>query len=159
MASFKTFCGCMSLRTGCLVIGALDIILLIGFEPSLLHLVQIFSSGALIFGVVKKKRDFFWPYLIVHSLSICVLTMMLILWIIFAAPVIEILIRTKFSAQHDNEVLNVVVPIVTAVLIIFVIIHGFLLSIVFSHFVELRENEEDQEHPYSNASTKLFDTV
>lgn len=85
VAPFETFFGCMSLRTGSLVIGIVglwDLLLIVGWRYSALSIVGLVSSLALIYGACKSNRNYVWPYLIVKLLTIIVLIVLVLIMMI-----------------------------------------------------------------------------
>lgn len=115
----------MSLRVGCFIIGILglmDTILFVGLRLSLLNIIGIGCSSALICGVVKRNRDFFWPYLILKLYIAFALAMVLSLGMI-ATPILA------FSIVD------------VALFALTIMWNCIFFWIVYSHSVELREME------------------
>lgn len=123
LAPFKTFFWCMSLRTGCLVLGGIglvDTLLFVGLRLSLLNIISIGCSGALVYGVVKKNRKYLWPYLLLKLVLIFAIIMLLFMWIV-ATPVFG------FTIYY------------AAIFIAYILLACLWFWIVYSHNVELRE--------------------
>lgn len=121
----------MSLRTGCVVLGGIglvDIIFLVGLKLSLLNIISIGCSGALIYGAVKKDRKYLWPYLLLQLFLIFAI-MMVLAWWMLATPI--------FGYSIYNA----------AVFIAFVFFACLCFWNVYSHNVELRGIELQDEPP------------
>lgn len=85
VAPFQTFFGCMSLRTGSLVIGIAglwDLLLIVGWRYSAISVVGAVASAALIYGALKINRSYLWPYLIVKLIAIIVLIAIVLMMMI-----------------------------------------------------------------------------
>lgn len=74
MADRKMFCGCMPPRTGCIVIGVIDLLALIALYLSpyayrinqMIALISITPSVLLIIGASLKNHYLMWPWVIIN---------------------------------------------------------------------------------------------
>lgn len=147
IAPIKTFCGCMSLNTGCMIIGILGVLGCVkGFitRPSVIYIVDAFSCIALLVGLKTKNRYYLLPYIIWNSIGILALSLILYLIIIFSIVVFELAEYPAILVIMPREIasLNIAASAAIALIIAFSILGAFLLLVVYSHFIELREKQE-----------------
>lgn len=81
MASQKTCCGCLSLRTGCFIIGGIEIIIgtvnaAVTRSPGILLFFIV--PVLLIVGAEKKNRHYMWPWIILNGIGVAIVTLLVI---------------------------------------------------------------------------------
>lgn len=175
MAIFKSCCCCFSLRTGCILIGVLEILFTLSSATSLKAqtsiifstLIGIITSALLIYGAIKKNRFCLWPWIVANILAIITFIIGLILCVFASRHIVEILeaIRsegkidlTDEEAEEMKTAGTVLVVIVAVALIICITILTLLTLVVYSYILELRE-EEERQHNDTNAPPKAYNLV
>lgn len=145
---FRSCCGCMSLRTGCIVIGVLELIhRLVGTTdtPKLLMIpLGLFGAIAcvlLIIGALMQNHSFLWPYIAVNIVSVvgCLVA-------VFLGAFAPALTKGKSSSDRDesNDIGSYFSSISTFFVLLGIIVDAVCILVVYSHICELREEELPQ---------------
>lgn len=141
---FKTCFGCWSLRTGCFLIGVLEIlsILLIMqiYGPSRYMIIGLLSITALFIGAFRKNRLFLVMWLFFNCTKVIIIGVTGIFYIIFRLKKVQVLSNDEL---HKEE--KFIAKSFGALSIM--VICSF---VVYSYFMELREEEELQNRDNVN---------
>lgn len=149
-APFKTFLGCMSLQTGCIIIGLSELlycIIMMGSKQSFVFAINLVCSAALLIGILKNNRNYFWLWIVWNCIQIVALTLLLSLAVLYATVLLQMdSLNSYYTRNHwDIEKINKEVSIAIPLFIVFILVSAFLAAIVYSHFVELREKEKREQ--------------
>lgn len=166
MITFKTCCFRLSLRTGAIIVAALEFILLIysnydeGWPISLVALtvnvVVLAFIGILIYGIVREKRSFLWLWVIIAN-TIC--GSLLALAILFTIVWIGLFFfRTSSYEGLSRHMHGLMYQRLSLYLYTVSIIQAIFSWIVYSYLYELSEREEEHKKE-SVAQTEMYNLV
>lgn len=146
----------MTLRTACVVIGALDMlnwIAMMGSKPSLVYTIDFVCSTMLVLGIFKNNRHFLWPMIIWYSMVTIAMAILLCLGTLITTALLQFdQIIIKLSGQDilernlNVQGLNVAMSIAIPVLIVLITVGAFISLVLYSLNVEMRE-QENRPHP------------
>lgn len=174
MAVFKSCCGCMTLRTGCIVIGVLEILAQIWnisvqrqVSGSLIGgtLIAFIASALLIYGAAKRNRFLLWPWIVVNIITLIILVIGLLLCVFASALIVDVFKAAEVEGKMTDEEMaqaqigltTLVVLIAVSILISIAILIPLTL-VAYSYVCELREEEERQNNN-TNAPPKAYNLV
>lgn len=158
----KTCCCCFSLRTGCMIIGVLGVLVslaLIGTEiPCPLIIVDFVSNALLILGAALEKRFCLLPSMILGIITNILLWVMALIALFASATLayfvdkyiggvsrgtprglIPELDEIGTDADSVQSFANGLLFVFVAIFVLAAIIHALILRVIFGHFSELRE--------------------
>lgn len=150
MAVFTTCC-CFSLRTGCIIIGALDFVLTlmgISSQSMVAIIIGMVAAALLVYGAGKRKRFFLLPWIVLHVILIIILIVVVFLCI-FASAILFDIIQVeggKQDAEMDKQIATTILVFAVVILLIFIVILIFLTLVVGSYYCELRKESERQHN-------------
>lgn len=174
MAIFKTCCCCISLRTGCIIIGVLEILAQIWnisvqkqVTGSVIGgtLIAFVVSALLIYGAAKRNRVFLWPWIVVSIITLIILVIGLLLCVFASALIVDVFKAAESEGKLSDEEMEqaqiglttLVVLIAVSILIAIAILIPLTL-VVYSYVCELRE-EEVRQNNNTNAPPKAYNLV
>lgn len=148
-APFRTFLGCMSLQTGCIIIGLIQLLystIMMGSKLSVVFAIDWVCSAALLIGILKNNRNYFWLCIVWNSIQMAALTLLLSLGVLFTTVLLQLDSMNPYYARSswDIKKINNVVSLAIPLFIVTISVSAFLTAIVYSHSVELREKEKRQ---------------
>lgn len=175
MVVFKTCCCCLSLRTGCIVIGVLEILGQLSNISSTQTsisvvfgtIIGLIAAALLIYGAVKRDRLYMWPWIVVTILSIIFLIILVFLCALAPSLIMDVMnsrqakgeIHLTKEETHDLETATTAFVVIMAVVFLIVIAILILLTlVVYSYICELREEGQRQQHD-SNVPPKAYNLV
>lgn len=154
----KSFCGFMTLRTGCTVIGLLEMlnyIVMMGSKPSMVYIIGFVCSTSMVLGIFKNNRHYLWPSIIWNTMQTITLAMVLCLGTLITTALMAFdQMSTKMngnSSRTQITELNVAMSFAIPVLIVLITIGAFFSLALYSLNVEMREQEKRAAHPYPSA--------
>lgn len=153
MVPLTTFCGCMSLRTGCSLIGVFGLlfsIIMIVRCPSFVYIYDIACSGALVLGIQVNNRRYFWLWMVWHSIQTTAMTMVLSTCVLSTAMVLQLADMFDLPAKAMLK-LNVAMSLATPMLSGAIMVNAYFLWVVYSHFIEMREQQMRHRAPIPSA--------
>lgn len=154
MAAFRSCFWCLRLRTGCILIALLDMVLQLFLnlaaewptKPEFIgvNLAALAIVGLLIYGIVRENRKCLWLWMIVNNLVIALLTIV----VVFCALGM-IQLSQPYKTESDNELvfralMGIYFIICGLVVLAISIAKGLFSYIVHSYICELRKNEEEK---------------
>lgn len=157
----KSFCGFMTLRTGCTVLGMLEMlnyIVMMGSKPSLVYTIGFVCSTTLVLGIFKNNRHYLWPSIIWNTMQTITLAMVLCLGTLITTALVafdQMSIKMDGggggSSSRKISELNVAMSFAIPVLIVLITIGAFFSLALYSLNVEMREQEKRAAHPHPSA--------
>lgn len=175
MGVFKTCCCCLSLRTGCIIIGVVELLGYLSIIAShstsaskiLGTIIGVVASVLLVYGAYKKNRFCLWPWIVINIISIIVLVVGLLMCA-FASTIIvdiynEAVAQGQIQPTQDDEdtfkAAGMAFVVIIAVIILILIVILVLITLVaYSYVCELREEQERQNND-GNAPPKAYNLV
>lgn len=175
MAVFKTCCCCLSLRTGCIIMGVLEILSYLSVVAAknsspasiFLMLVGLIASALLIYGAIKRNRFCLWPWIVVNIIAIIVFIIGVLLCAFASAIIVDIFQDAQaqgaiqISEKETEEAKAAITVFVVIVAVTFLISIGIVTLftlVAYSYVCELRE-EEERQHNDTNAPPKAYNLV
>lgn len=143
MIVFRTCCGCCSLSAGCIIIGALMILLSIfpcalGSTAVIAAVISIIFSAVLIIGVVTKNRLCLWTSIVFHI----VVTILLIISTLAYIVIIFIFMDLNAVTSEFKQIVILLVFLVVLLLMLGIACEVFCTLVIYSYVCELREEEK-----------------
>lgn len=150
--SSRSHCCCGSLRTGCILVGVLQILVIpvqsvffLNMVPfPAIHLlytgiaVAVTAAAPVIYGAIRQNRFFLWPSVVFNILSV------------FAVP----LIYCGIEIRNTRDPLgNASIWIYTALLILITATQALLTLVLCRYISELREQDECK-HKYNRVGAR-----
>lgn len=151
MWRYQSCCGCCSLRTGCIILGSVDIafgLLRLLSGQSILNLIIVLMDVMLIIGAVKKNRIYLVPWMIYQILLNILIWIGAILFLFNPSSIFE-----EKVDEYD--------PLLTAVILALIAVaQAFIIKVVVDHFRELGEGGQPGQTQFnvvnSNASQAVM---
>lgn len=142
--TFKTCCYCLSLRTGCILIISLDLLIIFLYSyflhnmfdwkiSMLLEVIYSTAVGLLIYGVIKKQSTFLWCWIYFKIIIISFIALGVLL-------AVMTLIMKAVARKWDYMTPEIMFIGVISVLAV----HVVLIIVVYSFDRELCKNREYQ---------------
>lgn len=141
MVPLVKFCGCMSLRMGCIILGLLELLfysIAMGSKPSFVYIFEIGCSCALVIGILKNSRNFFWPWMVWRFIQTVALAMVLSLIVLCSTVYLILGKNIGLSAVSET---NIVASVGSLGLIAVILGSFYSFWVVYSHFIEMRDLE------------------
>lgn len=145
MNAKRTCCCCFSLRTGCIIIGVLSILLdLMSMSAMRVHwsalLVDMTSNILLVVGAVMQVRGLLLPAMILGTMTNVLLWIAAVLTL-FGSTVILSLFAGDNSDGFEAAA-SALLTILTITFVFGAIVHLLVLRNIFQHFSELAEEQQ-----------------
>lgn len=149
--AFQTCCWRFSLRTGCMIIGALglgfDVLLLVLSFHWIFILISVISNGLLIAAVKMGKYFDMLPWIALNILQNVVLWFLEIVFLASEKVFCKIIVRMGVPERSFGGFTSSLIFIIFATIAIIQII---LIKVVYDHFVELRAEKHRARSQHDN---------
>lgn len=160
----KSCCGCLSLRTGCIIIATLEFVILIpAFIPEPLstelviiglRIAALAFVGLLVYGIVRENRMCLRLWVIINGIGIALLGAIVCLYA-FAFLVMSL---TPPKPGSDNQNLGkgmfwMIFSSFALFVVAVVTVQGLSAFVVYSYYVELRDRDEVEKNKSAEAAT------
>lgn len=144
MSTNRTCCCCLSLRTGCIIIGVLAILVDI-FAIRIFHwgaIISLIADVSLITGAFMRIRDCLLPSMILGIVTNVVLWITAILTLFIPTMVLAF----SYPDGRNNEI-EALFAVIAIGIVLFAIVHMLIIRKIFQHFHELDGKQSGQFLP------------
>lgn len=162
MACLKTCCCCLSLRTGCIIIGVLEIL---GHTTSIAMnklttsvvingVISLFAAILLIYGAARRNRHFLRAHIIVDVIKMVLIIIVSILCAVAMKYLVyPLVIQDDEGISEARDAAAMLVTIII-ILSIALVIKIWFIIVIYSHISEIRE-EFEARNRHTNGPSKL----
>lgn len=150
MVARKSCFGCITLRTGCFVIGVFDILVSAGYifaSGNLIRLLLIASSVLLLMGAWLQELHWMWPWLILTVLTVILAGMGLIA-IVFKPDIVVDVIKDQLGLRLEGK--SIAIP--AGFLAIMFTIGAFEIYIVHYFIRVLHQKEKSRRFKFGHST-------